>query len=276
MTATTDPATDTDPAVFVAEWEAWHAAREAKCRDPHGWVAITALHWLAQEPATLDGVPGRWSSVDGTVRIEAATADGITLPDGSAVDGAAELTPVEGASGLSVRAGDLLLEVARRTGHDIVRVHDPKAPQLAAFTGIPTFAPDPAWVAQGRIERFDAPQTVTTGAVVDGLEHHHQAIGTVSFTLGGIEQALVVFSDGPGAKVLFRDATSGVTTYPGARTLALGPIAEDGIVNLDFNRAANLPCGLTQFATCPVAPAENTLTVAVEAGEKWGPARADV
>jgi hypothetical protein len=39
-------------------------------------------------------------------------------------------------------------------------------------------------------------------------------------------------------------------------------------VILDFNRAANLPCSFTDCATCPIAPAENKLTVAVEAGEK--------
>jgi hypothetical protein len=59
-----------------------------------------------------------------------------------------------------------------------------------------------------------------------------------------------------------------VTTYPGARSLAVpGPDA-DGTVTLDFNRAANLPCSFTDYATFPVAPAENRLPVAVEAGEK--------
>ncbi|HEY4575411.1 MAG TPA: DUF1684 domain-containing protein, partial [Thermoanaerobaculia bacterium] len=42
----------------------------------------------------------------------------------------------------------------------------------------------------------------------------------------------------------------------------------DGSVTLDFNRASNLPCSFTDFATCPVAPPENKLPVAVEAGEK--------
>ena len=37
---------------------------------------------------------------------------------------------------------------------------------------------------------------------------------------------------------------------------------------LDFNRATNLPCAYTQFATCPLPPAENRLPVAVEAGEQ--------
>jgi uncharacterized protein (DUF1684 family) len=42
----------------------------------------------------------------------------------------------------------------------------------------------------------------------------------------------------------------------------------DGTVLLDFNRATNLPCAYTDLATCPLPPAENRLTVAVEAGER--------
>jgi uncharacterized protein len=30
----------------------------------------------------------------------------------------------------------------------------------------------------------------------------------------------------------------------------------------------NLPCAYTEFATCPLPPAENHLPIAVEAGEK--------
>ncbi len=40
-----------------------------------------------------------------------------------------------------------------------------------------------------------------------------------------------------------------------------------GAVTLDFNRAVNLPCAYTEFATCPLPPPENRLPVAVEAGE---------
>jgi uncharacterized protein (DUF1684 family) len=59
-----------------------------------------------------------------------------------------------------------------------------------------------------------------------------------------------------------------VTTYGACRSLALPEPAADGVVTLDFNRASNLPCAFTDYATCPVAPAENRLPVAVEAGEK--------
>lgn len=263
--------TTTDSATFVADWQAWHESRETYFRDPHGWVAITALHWLTADAVTLDGVPGRWSApVGGVARIEAQDADGLTLPDGTVIDGFAELDPVEGGPGLRLRSGDLELEVARRTGNVIVRVHDPLAPQLAAFGGIPAYEPSERWVVQGVLDRFSSPRDVVTGGVVDGLEHHHTAVGVVRFSVDGIDQALTVFDHGArGYGVLFRDATSGVTTYPASRTLTLGPVAADGTVTLDFNRASNLPCGLTQFATCPVPPPENVLTVSVEAGEQW-------
>ena len=59
-----------------------------------------------------------------------------------------------------------------------------------------------------------------------------------------------------------------MTTYAANRSLQLPPLAADGTVLLDFNRAANLPCAYTDLATCPLPPAENRLPIAVEAGEK--------
>ncbi len=42
----------------------------------------------------------------------------------------------------------------------------------------------------------------------------------------------------------------------------------DGRVEVDLNRAVNLPCAYTDLATCPTPPAENRLPFAVEAGER--------
>ena len=48
--------------------------------------------------------------------------------------------------------------------------------------------------------------------------------------------------------------------------------ARDGRVWLGdvdtVNRTVNLPCAFTDFATCPLPPAGNNLTVAIEAGER--------
>ena len=75
---------------------------------------------------------------------------------------------------------------------------------------------------------------------------------------------------------MFRDRTSGRTTAGGARQLYADPPI-DGRVVLDFNKAVNLPCAYIPYATCPLAPPQNRLSVAIEAGEqKYEPLRADV
>ena len=44
--------------------------------------------------------------------------------------------------------------------------------------------------------------------------------------------------------------------------------AVDGKTIVDFNKAYNPPCVFTPYATCPLAPPENRLDLAVTAGEK--------
>jgi uncharacterized protein (DUF1684 family) len=67
---------------------------------------------------------------------------------------------------------------------------------------------------------------------------------------------------------VFNDLTLKSDTYPGGRFLETGPIV-DGHVVLDFNRAYNPPCAVTPYATCPLAPKENRLAIAIPAGEKF-------
>lgn len=251
MTTTTG-----DVTTFEAAWNQWHDERERYYGDPLGWVSITGLYWLTDEFETVADLPGRWRADAEAVYVEG-------------IDGVERLEPAEGAPGLFVPAGDRRIEVIRRTGTVALRVHDPKAPYLTQYHGIPTYAPSEVWHVSGTFTPFQQPRTVTTGAVVEGLEHHHTAVGTIDFELAGAPARLIAFGRQDGAlQILFTDATSGVTTYPGARSLAVTAPGDDGAVTLDFNRATNLPCSFTDFATCPVAPPENRLAVAVEAGEK--------
>lgn len=243
-------------ATFEADWEQWHRDRVGYYSSPLGWVSLTGLYWLSDEFESVADLPGRWR----------ADADAVHL---EGVAGIETLEPVEGAPGLLVEDGERRIEVIRRTGSVALRVHDPEASQLRDFDGIPAYPPNPRWRITGTFTPYEQSVAVTTGAVVEGLEHHHTAVGVIAFEVDGAEQRLIAFpgADG-GLFVLFTDATSGVTTYPAARSLSITAPSDNGAVTLDFNRAANLPCAFTDFATCPVAPADNRLTVAVEAGEK--------
>ncbi|MBU3060356.1 DUF1684 domain-containing protein [Nocardia sp. NEAU-G5] len=253
---------------FEQQWRAWHAEREAWAREPLGWLSVTGLYWLGESGETVEGLPGRWQ-VDGeNVVVTAESGDGLSL-EGRPLAGRTVLTPGEGAPGLEVRAGDRVVEVIRRTGQFALRVHDPDAPTLAGFAEIPAYHPDSRWSVPGTFTPYEIAHIVTTGAVVEGLEHHHSAWGTITFRLDGAEHIVVAFGDPEtGLRLLFTDATSGVSTYPGARLLPIAAPDVDGGVLLDFNRAQNLPCAFTDYATCPIAPPENRLSVAVEAGER--------
>jgi uncharacterized protein len=247
---------DTAGVTFEAAWNEWHGERERYYGDPLGWVSLTGLYWLTDEFETVADLPGRWR----------ADADATYV---QGIAGTERLEPAEGAPGLLVEAGDRRIEVIRRTGSVALRVHDPKSPHLEAYNGIPAYAPSERWRVVGTFRSYAQPRIVTTGAVVEGLEHHHNAVGVIDFELAGDAAQLVTFGgSSTGLRVMFTDATSGATTYPGGRSLSIDAPGADGTVTLDFNRASNLPCAFTDYATCPVAPAENRLAVAVEAGEK--------
>ena len=48
--------------VFARAWADWHRQHEARLADPHGFLTVTALHWLTGTAQRFDGVPGAWST----------------------------------------------------------------------------------------------------------------------------------------------------------------------------------------------------------------------
>src|SRR6184192_2829855 len=251
---------------FTEEWQDWKSRREADLAEPHGWLALVSLDWLTDSPREYPGIPGRWWQDEEAAYVDPAGAD--LSYEGAPLTAVRRFELVNSGAGTRVLAGDVEIEVARRSGY-LIRVHDPKAVVLREFRGVPAYDPDPAWLLTGHFEPFDEPRPTTVGAVVEGLSHVYTAPGVVRFSFGGNEYALTAFNGRTtGLSILFTDATSGVTTYAANRSLPVAQPAADGTVVLDFNRASNLPCAFTDFATCPLPPAGNRLPFAVEAGEK--------
>lgn len=254
---------------FTQAWEAWHREHETRRADQHGFLAVTGLHWLEAEPQRFPGAPGVWSTgPDGPV-VELDPEDELII-DGTPTRGRVAFGVIPERGGRTALWGDVALEVARRGGHDILRPRDPGHALLTRYSGTPTYAPDPRFVTRGRYQAFDSPRPTTVGASVEGLQHVYEAPGSIAFELEGRPLTLTAFpAHVPDALlVLFTDETSGVTTYPANRALLVDPPSSSGEVVLDFNRATNLPCAYTDFATCPLPPQENRLPVAVEAGER--------
>jgi len=194
--------------------------------------------------------------------------DGV-VADGEPVDGSARVEPVDGKPGVLVEVGERRVEVIRREERVALRVRDPQAPTRQRFAGVPAFPVDAAWIVTGRFSPWDAPRRIDVDTVVDGLGFHPTAVGTVRVTLHGAEQELVALAgEAGGLRLHFRDGTSGRSTYGGGRVLRTDPPGADGTVRIDLNRTLNLPCAFTAYATCPLPPAGNTVSVPVGAGEK--------
>ena len=216
--STTRPVSD-----FLAEWQVWHDAREQRLRSPHGWLAVTGIHWLTATPQRVDDVPGEWSGDAGGVTVTLAPGETLTLDGDPLIEGRHRFGPLD-ELGLTMGCGDAVVQVADRDGAAIVRPRRPDAPNLTAYRGTPCYPADPAWVVPGRFEPYPGP---------DG-----DAVGEVVFEHGGVEHRLVAWGEEDGSLwILFRDATTGVTTHSANRQLLVEPPPPDGGVHLDFNRA---------------------------------------
>ncbi len=258
-------------AAFDAEWADWHRAHEQRRADPHGFLAVTGLFWLDAEPAAIPGIPGRWSTGPSGPHVDLAADESLTI-DGALVTVRHTFGPIAERGGVTAAFDAGVIEVARRGGRDIVRPRRPDHPFLASYAGTPAYAPDARWRVEARFVPFDPPQPFEVGAAVDSLAHVYESPGALEFEFAGRTHRLIAF---PGHRpdellVLFTDLTSGVTTYAANRSLLVPAPREgdDGRTTIDFTRASNLPCAYTDFATCPLPPAQNRLPFAVEAGEQ--------
>ncbi len=268
----TDATLQTQATQFAEEWRDWHAQHEARIGDRHGFLAVTSINWLTDTPQRFNDAPGAWTSDATGVHVELAEGETIVV-DGQTIAGSYDFGLIAERGDLNVgwQDGDkdVVLEVARRGGFDILRPRHPDAPLVTSYRGTPTYEPNPEWVVAGRFVTFSEARQTEVGSAVEGINHVYDSPGRVEFEIAGQSHSLTLFGSkhDRGFHVLFTDETSGVTTWASNRNLVLGVPAEDGTLVVDFNRATNLPCAYTDLATCPLPPRENRLPIAVEAGE---------
>ncbi|MFF5989309.1 DUF1684 domain-containing protein [Prauserella flavalba] len=258
--------TTTIDSAFAGEWTGWHEARERELRDDYGWLSLTGLYWLDERARTFEGIPGAWSATPRAARVTAAGDEGLVVED-RLLDGTTQLSVREAGSALFATAGDLRLELLRRDGRYGLRVRDPRSPARRAFSGVPVFGPDPAWVVGARFVLYSPPHVVPAATAQPGLRRRQEIVGELRFDHEGTEYSLAATAGrGSALTVSFSDATSGSGTAAW-RTLSV-PRPRASRAVLDFNRAQNPPSAFTPYATCTRPPGGNVLPFAVEAGER--------
>jgi uncharacterized protein (DUF1684 family) len=170
-----------------------------------------------------------------------------------------------------VGVGRLSFYVIDRSGRLGVRVKDPDSAARRDFTGIESFPIDPRYRVTATLEPYGALREVSI-QVITGDQTTMLAPGVLRFELLGEELTLEPYLESPQDDryfLIFRDRTSGDTTYGGGRFLSAALAGPDGATTVDFNFAYSPPCAFTAYATCPLPPPQNALPVAVEAGERF-------
>ena len=271
---------------YRAEIEQFRKRREAGLKAEDGWLSVVGLHWLRQgesklgsDPASDVLLPSRAPAAVGTIDLSGDHAvfraapgvkvlrAGQAFPDGeirSDAEGKPDVLAIDG----------IKLILLKRGSRYALRVKDSRSESRATFAGLKWFPVDESWIIRAKFIPAPSKTKLVFDTIV-GEQDVSESPGYVVFERGGKTYKLQAASESDGSLwLVFRDGTSGRTTAGGARQLIV-PAPKGDTVLLDFNKTINFPCSYIPFATCPLAPPQNRLSVPINAGElKYEPSAA--
>ena len=265
-------------AAYVQSFEKWKAEQIDDLKQ--NWLPLAGLFWLKP----------------GTNTFGAAADNAVVFPKGPAHAGefdlagkdvtikllseahaaiagkmqeSAKLDPDISGHPTVVEMGSLQFRVIVRGERVGIRLKDKDSAAAREFRGMVFFPLDMNYRVTATYTPADGNRTIDVPNVLGDVTPVPVA-GVVTFKIAGQEMRLTALGGDPakGLSFVFNDLTAKTDTYPGGRFLDTDP-GVDGKVVLDFNRAYNPPCAVTPYATCPLAPKENRLAVAIPAGEKF-------
>ncbi len=269
---------ETPDAAYVQSFEKWKAEQTADLKE--SWLSLAGLFWLkpGANPFGTDTantiVFPRGPAHAGEFDLNGKEVTLKVLPDAHVtIDGktvtSAKLDPDTAEHVTRVEMGGLRFHIIVRGEHVGVRLRDTESMAAREFKGMMFFPLDMSYRVTATWIPSDGKKTVEVPNAL-GEVTSDPAPGLVTFKVNGQELKLTAIGGDAktGLFFVFNDLTAKTDTYPGGRFLDTGPII-DGHVLLDFNRAYNPPCAVTPYATCPLAPKENRLAIAIPAGEKF-------
>jgi uncharacterized protein len=268
----------TPDAAYVDSFEKWKAEQAADLKE--NWLSLAGLFWLkpgansfGSDPASQIVFP-KGPAHAGEFDLNGKEVILNLLPDAKATVGGkqvttAKLEPDTSEHVTHVEMGTLRFHVIVRGERVGIRLLDTDSATARNFKGMTFFPLDINYRVTATWLPADGKKTVEVPNVLGDVTAQ-PVPGVAVFNVNG--EAFKLTALGGDAKnglfFVFSDLTAKNDTYPGGRFLDTGPIV-DGHVVLDFNRAYNPPCAVTPYATCPLAPKENRLAVAIPTGEKF-------
>jgi hypothetical protein len=138
-----------------------------------------------------------------------------------------------------------------------------------SFKGLNYYSFNKDYIIDFALEKAEKTETVDI-KMTDGTTEKLILFGKIKGEFKDFTIALSIYQRENGDFFLpFKDKTAPTETYGGGRYLDL-PLknAKNNQLRVDFNLAYNPFCAYNEDFACPIPPAENTLPIRIEAGEK--------
>jgi len=271
-------AVEAPDAAYVQSFEKWKAEQTDDLKE--NWLSLVGLFWLKPGTNSFGSTAGntivfpKGPAHAGEFVLEGNEVTIRVRPDAPAtIEGKpasiAKLAPDTSDHVTRVEMGSLRFHVIVRGQRVGIRVRDRESAASRDFKGMMFYPLDLNYLTTATWVPADGKKTVEVPNALGDVSAE-PVPGVLVFKLKGEELRLTALGGDAksGLFFVFTDPTAKADTYPGGRFLDTGPV-ENGTVVLDFNRAYNPPCAVTPYATCPLAPKENRLAVAIMAGEKF-------
>ncbi|MDZ7288976.1 MAG: DUF1684 domain-containing protein [candidate division KSB1 bacterium] len=267
---------------YLRELQSWHQKRIENLKRPNGWLNLAGLFWLEEGENTVgsdstnaiifpkDRSPefiGSFILQDSIVSFQARPGINVTHND-SVITSIVMRNDMQGIPTM-LALGNLRWVIIKRGARYGVRLRDLENPLLKKFTGIETFPIDSTWRIEAAFETYSPPKMIEVPTVLNTI-NEEPSPGAIVFKIKGTTYRL----DATGKLtdkelfVIFADQTNGRETYGAGRFLYVPTPDQNGKTIIDFNKAYNPPCAFTEYATCPLPPEQNKLSIRVTAGEK--------
>ncbi|TPW26879.1 DUF1684 domain-containing protein [Martelella alba] len=249
--------------------ENWRRDRHRTLMSAGGWLSLIGRWWL--EPGTV--TVGSSSDCDIVLAVGPAHAGSLELSSGEGLTFRDAGGDVEQTIGLDshfpvmFRVDRFTFEITSMDGALALRIRDMNSDEPAKLQPIPHYPTDPAWRIRAEWVALERPDEIMLDTVV-GVQTKVGVTHLARFAYQGrTVELLSTYGTAERPQFVFRDITAKDETYPPAR-FVFGEDVSETAVTLDFNKAINPPCAFTEYAACPLPPAQNILPFAIRAGEK--------
>jgi uncharacterized protein (DUF1684 family) len=256
-------------------WQSWVQKYDKSRRSKDGWLSLVGLYWLNEGFNSIGSAenkqhrfpqetPGDFGHiiVDKEVVTFTRTSKEVKI-DGQNIDSQVLILNKS-----IVSLGSYSFYIIKRERGFAIRLKNIDNPAITKFKGTRFYPYSDAWTIPARLIRHQMPQTINIATVYETIRKNDSA-GWLEFEYEGkkIRLQAVSYGDEEPMSVMFADETSQETTYGAGRFLDVEWPKEGDVTVINFNRAYNPPCAITEFATCPLPPRQNRLDFSVTAGE---------